>query len=114
MTNNLTSEEKEQLSEIPIVWMIGPPCAGGFTQCKKIVDDYGCTIINTRHLHRDNILLNTYLGKILANTRFSELSKKQKEEFQEIFWDEIVHSLRAVLHFRTTRISRPANAGLKF
>ena len=93
----LTSQEKEQLSEIPIIWIIGPPGSGKFTQSKKIVSEYGCTIINTRNLHSESILLKTDKGKLLTDPKFDAMSAEKKEE---LFWDEIVHCIKAVLHFR--------------
>ena len=61
--DNLTPKEKKLLSEIPIIWMIGPPGTGKNHISNLIVVKYDGIVINTRLLHKENVMLKRRGGQ---------------------------------------------------
>ncbi|CAH0700870.1 unnamed protein product [Spodoptera exigua] len=63
----------------PIVWIIGGPGSGKFTQCAKMVETYGFTHLSTGDLIREEVKAGTprakCLGSIVERVRSSEVGK---------------------------------------
>ncbi|XP_022820892.1 adenylate kinase isoenzyme 1-like isoform X1 [Spodoptera litura] len=51
----------------PIVWVLGGPGSGKFTQCSKVVETYGYTHLSTGDLIRDEVKTGTRRGKCLTS-----------------------------------------------
>ena len=58
----LDMDEKKQLYNVKVIWVIGVPGSGKSTQLKKIAEKYNCTVIDAGDLMRKEISKNTELG----------------------------------------------------
>ena len=83
MSETLSYDDKN-----PIIWILGPPSSGKFTQYKEIVDKYDCTAINSRHLPSPNIMF------IKGENRNRLEWEKVKEDLD---FKALEHSLKATL-----------------
>jgi len=89
---HLDRNEKEKLSDVKVIWLIGGPGAGKGTQSKKIGEKYKCSIIGGGILMRKEMSENTNKGKEIK-TALEEGRKPSKEDI----WDLIIKATRMAL-----------------
>jgi len=88
----LDMDEKKQLYNVKVIWVIGVPGSGKGTQLKKISEKYNCTLIGGGDLMRKEISENTDIGK-----EIKKALEEGRKPSKEVVWDLVIHATKMAL-----------------
>ena len=95
-------EQKKLLPGVKVVWVLGGPSSGKRTQCTRITQEYGCTVISPSMLIRKQIEMETELGKLMKNAKTTPTFEMLNED---VLWYEIVRSFKFVLNIKAKKLT---------